>query len=603
MRTKNILGKGIVLLLATALSGQEVVELHPYVVDGGLWGGVGGESVGQLGELLENDPRVDVVARGGAAYQADLHIRGGIFSGAGVSVGGLSLLDPQTGHYTGEVPLDPGHLGALRLRTGVEHGLGGLQSTSGELAWSWGEVETGQEAVLLVGTDSYRGVGWFGGEAADSWRVEAGVRYEEGDGSVAGGDFRLRRISARAEVDVGGGVLRAFGGYVDKFFGWPGMYTGFASLGETEDYQIGLVGWQWESGGAAGERHRIGALWRGLRDDYEFNRLEPGPFFEHQTEVISLEGDGGFRRGAYGLRYHYVVARDRLVASTSLTEGDFGTRQYGKAGAVVERRWQVGGGEARLYGGMVLDSSNRESTVGQPQAGLSWGMRGSRWEWESFMEWSESSRVPGYTELQSSPNGLFGGNAALGRERARVLQAGMRAVGEQLVAHLVVFEREEEDLVDWVYEAGSPTARQAAALDGTVNGVELGVSGEMGRWRGDVGYAWLDKDVAYEGTGGDASYYVLNYARHRLMAGVEARLGAGWSVRVEGKWREHPANALRSGGAESMRWAAELRWEDFPVAGWSWVLRGENLGKDDFEDVPGTPGPGRSVRLAVRSAF
>lgn len=606
MRSPLLVGLGMVGSLvgwADPSPAAELVELRPYVVDGGLWGGGAAVQAGQLGELVGLEPRVDLVSRGGDAYQVDLHIRGGIFSGSGVSVGGISLLDPQTGHYFGEIPLDPGHLGALHLRTGLEHGLGGLQSTSGELSWSWGKLETGQRIDLIAGTDSYLGGGWFGTETGDGWGAQAGIRHEEGDGSVANGDFRLQRVSARVDVEVAGGVLRAFGGYVDKYYGWPGMYTGFASLAETEDYQIGLAGLQWERVGATGERHRLGMVWRNLRDDYEFNRSEPGPFFEHETEVLTLEGDGGFRWGSYGLRYHYSLARDELVESTSLTEGDFRTRQYAKAGAVGERRWALNGSELAAYGGMTMDSSNRESTVGQPQAGLRWHGRGEAGDWEAFVEWSESSRVPGYTALKSPESGLFGGNASLGRERARTLQSGLSFVTERGQVRVVIFEREEEDLVDWVYDAESPSARQAAPLDGTVRGLEVWASREWGPVRGEVGYAYLDKEMAYQAAGVDASYYALNYARHRITGALEAQPKDGWTVRVEGRWREHAPNVLRSSGDESLRWAAELRWSGFPAAGWQWSLRGENLGEDDFEDVPGTPAPGRSLRLVVRKSF
>jgi vitamin B12 transporter len=56
---------------------------------------------------LEFDPRVDMQVRNMTEAQGDLSIRGGTFENTGVQVGSATLLDPQTGHYTTELPIAP----------------------------------------------------------------------------------------------------------------------------------------------------------------------------------------------------------------------------------------------------------------------------------------------------------------------------------------------------------------------------------------------------------------------------------------------------------------------------------------------------------------
>jgi len=111
----------------------------------------------------------------------------------------------------------------------------------------------------------------------------------------------IRQLHARAQ-DVGiadchtfilgtEGETNVLVGYHDKFFGWPGAYTGFASLPETDHTKLGLIvvdhrqlaeqGW-WE----------LGAAYRWLEDDYDFDRrtVESGTpgSFEHETRCFSL---------------------------------------------------------------------------------------------------------------------------------------------------------------------------------------------------------------------------------------------------------------------------------------------------------------------------
>jgi hypothetical protein len=583
-----------------AAEGISVVELSPFPVYAGAVAAASSAGATQLVERMGREVRVDLQTRGGARYQSDVAIRGGIFEGTGLLVGGLALFDPQTGHYTVEVPLDPVMLSGARLLTGVNNSYNAFNATAGSIAWQWAEIEPGGGLELSHGGDALVGGRvWAGGrlDNGGAWQL-AGLR-ESGDGSVAGGDFALERISGRLELPLGVGQLRLFGGYVEKFYGWPGMYTGRSSLLETEDYQVALLGGQWE-GEVAGGRHRIGAYWRRLDDDYEFNRLAPNRFFEHLTEVWSVQGDGQWGTDGTVLRYRWAWLRDALLRSTSLVHGGFDRREYGEAALLGERRIATRWGELAPYGGVNLQTSSRDSTVAGPHAGLRLGGALEQGAWELYAEYSQTSQVPGYTALNSAPGGLFGGNADLGREKARTVEAGAYAERGRLSGKLVVFERADRDLVDWVYAAASPNARQAAAMDLTVRGVEGWL-----RWAADgavveFGYALLDKDPRYLTVAADASFYALNYARQRLLATVEGALGDSLRLRLEGEYRDHPANALRSGGDTAAYLHLQAVWR--PVAGdrWELLLRLDNLTGESFQPLPGTPGPGREWRLVAR---
>ena len=56
---------------------------------------------------LDFDPRMDIQSRNMAEAQGDINIRGGTFEGTGIKVGAASLIDPQTGHYSTELPIAP----------------------------------------------------------------------------------------------------------------------------------------------------------------------------------------------------------------------------------------------------------------------------------------------------------------------------------------------------------------------------------------------------------------------------------------------------------------------------------------------------------------
>jgi hypothetical protein len=573
---------------------EEVVELSAFPVVAGSFTERADPAV-QLSDRMAREVRVDLQTRGGNRYQTDISIRGGIFEGTGLMVGGLALFDPQTGHYFSEIPLDPAFFGGAYLLTGVENGIHGFNSTAGSIDWQWGALVEGGSVYGRVGTDSLIGGGARVAAMAGDVGYEVSVTHEQGDGSVEFGDFELTRISGRVETPLAGGQLRLFGGFLDKFYGWPRMYTGFP-LNETDDYTVHLLGWQWESGESGnGSSHRIGGYWREVDDDYEFSRSSPNNFFEHKTKVLSLQGDGTVAMEAIDLVYRWSILKDEVLRSTSLTNGDFSERRYGEAAVLARRTWETDKADWSVYGGGALDTTNEDSTVGLPQAGIS----AAGTSWRAYLEYSETSQVPGYTVLKSGPSGLFGGNASLGRELAETIEAGYAFEKDAFSGKVVLFQRDDTNLVDWVYASDSPNARQAAPVDIKVRGIEGWLRWDNGSTALEFGYAWLDKDEDYKDSSVDASFYALNYARHRLLATVEQALSDSVFLRLEGEFRDHPDNALRTSDNEAFLLSFEAIWKDALGAGWDVVFRADNLTDEDFQMIPGTPGPGREAYVTL----
>src|SRR4051812_8821587 len=100
---------------------------------------------------LRYEPLVDIQGRNLAEGQADVTIRGGIFENTGFRVGGVSLLDPQTGHYFAEIPIAPAMLGTPRILTGAENASAGLNANVGTIAYDWQRIVNRGEMTLTTG--------------------------------------------------------------------------------------------------------------------------------------------------------------------------------------------------------------------------------------------------------------------------------------------------------------------------------------------------------------------------------------------------------------------------------------------------------------------
>lgn len=587
-----------------SMGGSGLVEMEALEVVGGGFGGLVAGGGQQMVEGLGGEVRLDMQNRGGEEYQTDVTVRGGIFEGTGMAVGGMVLLDPQTGHYSGEIPLDPGSFGYAELWLGTEHAQRSFNATAGTVNWVWRAIETETELEIIQGSQGRWGGRLRTARELGAGGVEFALSSQKGEGSVEGGDFEMVRASFRVEGAAGDVRGRVFGGWVDKFYGWPGMYTGFANLRETDDYQVGLLGFQVETGEGKLGRHWFGGYWRQLDDDYEFNRFSPGNGFEHLTRVSSLQGEGRWRTDRWQGEYRWVWVSDELVRSTSLTEGTFNSRQFGSGSFRMGRILSAGRqSELILRGGWGLDFSEWESTIGRPFVGIEWKRSGRHGLHEIRWEAGRTSQVPGYTVLKSAPSGLFGGNADLGRETANSMELGYGWTSERVQLGSVVFVRQDRGLIDWVFDSEEATARQAAALDSETVGLEWNI-----RWNRESGfleiaYGYLDKEADYREEGVDASFYALNYARHRAILISDNALGGGFRMRGELEWREQAHNPLRAGSRAATFVNLELRWSPVEAPWMDWSVRIENLAKENFEELPGAPAPGREGKVVLALRF
>jgi len=561
---------------------------------------------------LRFDPRVDLQPRGLPEGQADVTVRGGLFEGTGFNVGAVALFDPQTGHYFAEVPLDTGMLSAPEILTGIDNALAGFNATVATVQYEIAPVRAGGDLALGAGTDDLR---FMRLRAAATFDLTAGndlaaaVAYasSRSDGSRPDGDHAFDRFSAQLQHRGDGHQSNLLYGYQDKFFGWPGAYTGFATLPETDHTRTHLV--------LASHRRALGAdgwwevagSYRELDDDYDFDRRTresgvPGAF-DHKTRNHGLSLRGLVPGAVVDWRFAVHAVADELVSSTDLTEGNFSERSYGKLSLVPEKTWPLDGGRAlKLRGGLSADLSSRDSNALLPMAGLVLSQVTGHVIDTLTLEYVATSQVPGYTALKSRPAGLFGGNADLGREHAKTLVLKLARDGGSWFGAATLFYREDRDLVDWTFRSGAPFARQANPVDIDVTGVEVEVAKRWSDLEIIGGYTYLHKDEDYGAAQVDASFYALNYARQRLTVAISYQPFEWLDVRLDNAYRQQRGNPLRTTGADAYQASLSLGWRT-PVAGMQVNLVVDNLTDNDFQAFPGTPAPRRQTSLNAAYAW
>jgi vitamin B12 transporter len=134
-------------------------------------------------------------------------------------------------------------------------------------------------------------------------------------------------------------------------------------------------------------------------------------------------------------------------------------------------------------------------------------------------------------------------------------------------------------------------------VDLDVIGVEVFVTH---RWRTvdlAAGYAWLDKDADYGTASVDASFYALNFARHRATLALRYRFARRFELRLDTEYRRQEDNPLRTGDDNTFLSSLSLQWNSAAGEGLSAALVVDNLTDSEFQTFPGTPAYGRQYSI------
>lgn len=536
--------------------------------------------VDSASRALAATPGVLVLSQGGAGAQNDLSIRGSSFSGAGLSVGGLSLRNPQTEHFNAELPLPASLFGAPRVLTGLDQALGTdghlvgsvaldparivptrrLSAGGGERGRHW---QTARAQQPLTATETG---GWSAGAFGANERANA-IDYADNDLELWNAGGQLQYAAPDTQVDILAGTQH-------KEFGARGYYGVNDALPASEEADDTLVLVSARHGALDAEFARLTAQWREIDDEYH---ILPAIFFnETESRILAAGADGRLDLCPRSdLQWRAGIEDEEL---DGLTLGDR-DRQRGYAQLLPS----VTAGPLRLSAGVRGEVFTDDGPAVLPLGGLEVQLCPKT---VGYVAYTETVRQPSFTELSyDSPGSL--GDAGLERQEQRALEGGIRQqLSERVNGHIAVFQHWSRESVDWVRKTEESVRFEAVNLDDVDSlGAEIGLQGDVSDRVGvSAQYTWVDKDSDSEPY---ASRYVLDYARHLVQLSATWRLTQALRLTATQILRWQEDNPLRESdefGAIGAV-AAHLSLPSLPQAVLTLAL--DNIWDDDFQTFAG----------------
>ena len=563
---------------------------------------------------LDFDPRVDMQSRNMAEAQGDLSIRGGTFENTGIQVGSATILDPQTGHYTTELPIAPEMLGEPEILTGAENALRGFNSSVGTVSYSWSEIM--KRGSLTVGGGDHdlnfqrihnAWTGKYKNSDDWTWGAEIESSRSESDGTIAFGDHNFARSSARLQLLGPGSQTDIFAGYQEKFFGWPGMYTANINNHETEDLQTRLFHINHQQEYDENNNFEISSYYRRNTDHFELG----GYVADHEAQVSAISLSGKHFLNEKFLFNHLVqFTADEMIQTSAiwggipiggLDQGHFTTRNYYKLSLLPEYLHQLGKEEiVSIKAGATFDDTNRDQSKILPIFEVSWIREENVKNYEkAWVSYAESSQVLGYGAIGGSTTGRFASDPNLGRGISKNLEFGYTLQNNDWKVSGSIFQRWDKDLVDWTFAQDSTSSRFANHVDIDTLGFEFFASRQLNKIKTDFSYAYIKKDEDYKDEDVYGSFYALNYPEQRVTLAFILNPIELLEVRLDNEWRKQRENILRFGPESTYYSHISASYYPTQLNDLEIFFAYEKPWDEDFQDVPGTPGRGDQFSLGA----
>lgn len=525
--------------------------------------------------LLEQVASIDITGKGTPGSQADVSIRGSSFEGVLLMVNGITVRDPQTGHFSLDLP--------VRLES-VER----VEVLRGGGSAMYGSSAAGGIINIVTRTDTDMKVNVSGGSFASTDVLVSGGREFSG-GSAVVSAYRERSDGYRDGMDLlrfGGDMTARYeqgpmavtwhAGGMRKKFGARDFYGPYPSYEETMTL-LGTLHGQYRFDNGSQVRIRAGA--RGHGDDFLLDRAKPD----------------GYRNTHYNRSYvaaaEYVLpVSSRWIMTTGaesqrigITSGSFGSHADTDNAIYSSLRMT----SHRFDGSLTAryDSGFRNEHMFTPSAGISVRIADDT----RFRVRAEKSfRSPTYTELYyDSPANK--GNLDCDAETSYHLEAGMEKTAGQSRVDLAVFRRQASDVIDWVSEGTDTVWRVVNHGEIDTRGVEMNVIVPVAsRFTCRAGTTILTQDV--ERREGIRSKYALNPSLRTFAGSLNAVLWRGASGGVSIRYEDHAESGSHIPvGIRFTQNAGSIRT----------VIGVRNLFEDDYEDLPGLPAPGRWITAGM----
>lgn len=507
-------------------------------------------------ELLNSQAGIDVLQRGPHGVQADISLRGGSFDQVAILLNGINLSNPQTGHYSFDIPINLSDIERIEIVYGPASLVYGASAFAGGINIIT-KKDTQTNAYINVEGGMHNSLST---EARAAYKTEATLHqlsagYKQSDGYMHNSDYKMLNLLWQSQFDIHENALDVQLGYNSKEFGANTFYSASYpnQFDDTESMFVTIKGttngklkfipqlyWNrhydafqliregtpnvpdWYT---SHNYHRTDVFGTNLNFQYasKLGITSFGGEFRNEGILSNVLGkplkepDGNYTKSDNRIAINYFAEQNFLFKDATLSVG--GLMNYNTAVP----------GDFEFY--PAINSSYRLTE-----------------EVSLYASWNKATRMPTFTDLYYTTK-THTGNSDLAAEQSEALEFSLKLSNRIVRANFTIFSMQGRNLIDWVKPSGDTLWESQNHSEIDKKGFETNINFNLQELLGSatplhslsLGYVYLDQNLVDDVL---ISNYTLNHLRHKFTANLHHNIMHNLSMSWGFRWQERTGTYL-----------------------------------------------------------
>lgn len=508
-------------------------------------------------ELLNSVAGIDVLQRGPHGVQADISLRGGSFDQVAILLNGINLTNPQTGHYSFDIPINLSDIDRIEIVHGPASLVYGASAFAGGI-----NIITKKEAAsnayvkLEGGMHNSLNTEARGAYKTSSTLHQFSAGYKSSDGYMNNSDYNMLNLLWQSRFDIEKSTLDLQMGFNNKEYGANTFYSPSYpnQFDDTESMFVSI------KGETSGKLKFIPQLyWNRHNDCFQLIR-EGTPDVPdwytnhnyHQTDVfgtnltfqyaskLGITSFGGEFRNEGIMSNVLGKPLDEPIGNFTKSDNRTAINYFAEQNFLFQNM-------TLSVGGLLnYNTAIPNKYAFYPAINSSYRITDKV---SLYASWNKATRMPTFTDLYYT-TATHTGNSNLEAEQSEAFEAGVKLSNRIVRANIAAFYMKGRNLIDWVKPSEDALWESRNHSKVNKKGVETNLQFDLKELLGhrlpfhslNLGYLYLDQNMVDDAL---ISNYTLNHLRHKFTANLQHDVVRNLSMTWNFRWQERTGSYLK----------------------------------------------------------